>query len=95
MAGDHALITGPITGRIPHGDGHIDVTPEVLYLDSLEEVHAVNASIEVEHAVRGTHPLQVQCKNLDDTNAFPDGAPADVVKAHRAAHKALNKKAGL
>jgi hypothetical protein len=84
----HALVTGPITGRIPHGDGFVDVTPDVVYLDSEEEARAVADSVEVEHAVRGTHPLQAQCAALD-------GAPDDVVKAHRAAHKALNEKAGL
>lgn len=91
----HALITGPITGRIPHGDGYVNVTPDVIYLDTEDEAMSVAEAIEVEHAARGTHPLQAECANLDDPVLFPDGAPDDVVKRHRAEHKALNKKAGL
>lgn len=91
----YALVTGPIQGRIPHGDGFVDVTPDVVYFDSAEESTAVAEAIEVEHAVRGTHPLDVECANLDDPALNPDGAPDDVVKAHRAAHKALKKKAGI
>lgn len=91
----HALVTGPIEGRIPHGDGFVNVTPDVLVFDTAEEAAAVAESIEVEHAVRGTHPLDAECANLDDPSLFPGGAPDDVVKAHRSAHKALNKKAGL
>lgn len=88
----HALITGPIQGRIPHGDGFQDVTPDVLYFDSEDEAKAVADSIEVEHAVRGTHPVQQECVVLDEhRDEFPESA----VKAHQAAHKALNKKAGL
>jgi hypothetical protein len=45
----------------------------------------------VEHAVRGTHPVQHECAVLDE-HGHPDPA---VIKAHKAAHKALNKKAGL
>lgn len=52
----HALITGPITGRIPHGDGWVDVTPDVLMFDTPEQARAVADSIEAEHIVRGTHP---------------------------------------
>jgi hypothetical protein len=95
MAESHALVTGPITGRIPHGDGFVDVTPGVLLFDTQEEAQAVAESIDVEHAIRGTHPLQAECAALDDPAAFPDGPPQDVVKRHRAQHKALNKKAGL
>lgn len=54
----HALITGPITGRIPHGDGHVDVTPDILEFDSAEEAQAVADSIEAEHNVRGSNPVQ-------------------------------------
>lgn len=92
----HALVTGPITGRIPNGDGgFVDVTPDVLLFDTEEEVAAVAEAIEVEHAVRGTHPLAAECANLNDPELHPGGAPEDVVKAHQEAHKALNKKAGL
>jgi hypothetical protein len=91
----HALITGPITGRIPHGDGFADVTPDVVYLHSEEEAVALADSIEVEHAVRGTHPLDAECAQLDDPAAHPDGIPDEVRKAHQKAHKALRKKAGL
>lgn len=63
----HALITGPITGRIPvegHPDGHVDVTPEVLYFDHDSDetppgLQAVADAIDVEHRIRGTHPGQV------------------------------------
>lgn len=87
----HALITGPIQGRIPHGDGFVDVTPEVVYFDSAEEAQAVADSIEVEHVARGTHPVQHECGVL---NQFPDEFHPDVVKNHQAAHKALNQKVG-
>ena len=57
----HALVTGPITGRIPishdkHPQGHVDVTPDVLLLDDPEHVKAVADAIEAEHHARGTHP---------------------------------------
>lgn len=91
----HALVTGPIQGRIPHKNGFIDVTPDVIYLDSEEEVEKVAEAISVEHAVRGTHPLDDECSNLDDPSLHPDGVPDDVRKAHQSAHKALKKKAGL
>lgn len=90
----HALVTGPITGRIPHGDGHFDVTPDVLYFDSADEAQAVAASIEAEHAVRGSHPLQVECATLSDPVLAPE-FPDEVLEAHRAAHKALNERFGL
>lgn len=57
----HALVTGPIQGRIPithdnHPEGHVDVTPDVLLFDSADEVQAVADAIEAEHHARGTHP---------------------------------------
>lgn len=88
----HALVTGPIAGRIPHAGGFVDVTPDVLYVESEEEARAVADSIEAEHAVRGTHPVQLECAVLSEHGA--EFAPA-TIKAHQAAHKALNKKAGL
>lgn len=91
----HALVTGPISGRIPHGDGHLDVTPDVLYFDTPDEVQAAADSIEVEHAHRGTHPIQHECGILDDPRIRPEGVDPKVIEAHRAAHKALNRKAGL
>jgi hypothetical protein len=62
----HALVTGPIVGRIPvpdHPDGHVDVTPDVLYFEhDSDEVPAallaVAEAIDAEHRVRGTHPEQ-------------------------------------
>lgn len=95
MPKDHALATGPITGRIPHGDGHVDVTPDVLYFDTPDEARAVADSIEVEHAIRGTHPLQLECGVLDDPEVRPEGVHPEVIEAHRAAHAALNQKAGI
>ena len=91
----HALITGPITGRIPHGDGFIDVTPDVILLDTEEEAQAIAESISVEHAVRHTHPLDAECADLDDPVLHPGGVPDEVRTAHQKAHKALRKKAGL
>lgn len=91
----HALITGPIQGRIPHGDGFVDVTPEVVYFDTEEEAQSAAEAIEIEHAVRGTHPVQHECGVLDDPEIRPEGVSPDVIKAHRAAHRALNEKAGL
>lgn len=57
----HALVTGPISGRIPisheaHPDGWVNVTPDVLYTDSEEHVKAIADAIEAEHYARGTHP---------------------------------------
>ena len=57
----YALVTGPITGRIPidHAafpQGHVDVTSPVLLFDSTDEVEAVAAAIDDEHRIRGTHP---------------------------------------
>ena len=86
----HALVTGPISGRIPHGDGHLDVTPDVVFFDSSEQAQAAAESIEIEHAVRGTHPLQEECPVLSE-----HGGHDNVIAAHRAAHRALNEKAGL
>lgn len=61
MAETYALVTGPISGRIPikhkaHPEGHVDVTPDVLLLDSPGQLQAVLDAIEAEHRVRGTHP---------------------------------------
>lgn len=97
MPEKHALVTGPITGRIPHGKGFVDVTPDVLYLDSEDEVAAITEAIELEHAHRGSHPLQHECSVLSDESIHPGGLgwSEDTVKAHQAAHKALNKKAGI
>jgi hypothetical protein len=107
----HALITGPISGRIPNGDGFVDVTPDVLLFEDPEEVNAAADAIEVEHAVRGSHPIQAECEVLGPLNAALESGNADdaralayslgvhdhkaVVQAHQKAHKALNKKAGL
>ena len=57
----HALITGPITGRIPikhdnHPDGWVDVTPDVIYADDEHHVQALADAISDEHHARGTHP---------------------------------------
>jgi hypothetical protein len=88
----HALVTGPITGRIPHADGFHDVTPDVLYFDTEDEAKAVADSIEAEHAARGTHPVQTECAVLSQ---HADEFPEATHQAHRAAHAALNEKAGL
>jgi len=86
---DHALITGPITGRIPHGDGFVDVTPDHLYFDTAEEALAVAASIEAEHHARGTHPIQLAVKP-----EHLDGVHPDEVARRHAAHAELNERMG-
>jgi hypothetical protein len=88
----HALVTGPIVGRIPHGDGFLDVTPDALVFDTAEEAQAAADSIEAEHLARGSHPVQTECAVLSQ---HADEFPADVISSHKTAHKALNKKAGL
>jgi hypothetical protein len=65
----HALVTGPIAGRIPvpssdYPEDFIDVTPDNLYFDGSDDpadgppkaLLAVYAAIEDEHRIRGTHP---------------------------------------
>lgn len=85
----HALVTGPITGRIPHGDTFIDVTPDVLLFDTPEEAQAAAASIEVEHATRGTHPVQLEREAL---RQHPDAFPDEVHELHAARHAELMTK---
>src|SRR5689334_17915247 len=92
----HALVTGTgITGRIPvpydaHPDDFVDVTPDVLYFehDSRETPPALLAvadAIEDEHYVRGTHPIQLACKALDDPEEYPV-VTDDLREQHRALH---------
>lgn len=93
MSEAHALVTGnTITGRIPHEGGWLDVTPDVVFFDSHAEVLAAAASIEEEHHARGTHPIQVECRALDDPAEYPHGISDELRAAHRAAHKALNDR---
>lgn len=107
----HALITGPIQGRIPDGNGgFVDVTPDVVYLETEEDVQVMAEAIEVEHAVRGSHPIQAECATLAPLNDAVNDETVDdtvvaahlgvhdhknVLKAHQAAHQSLNRKAGL
>jgi hypothetical protein len=108
----HALITGPIQGRIPDGNGgFVDVTPDVLLFDNEDDVTAAADAIEIEHAIRGSHPIQQACAALGPINAALEAGNAGEAKrlaydlgihdhkgtidAHQKAHKALNKKAGL
>lgn len=91
----HALITGPIDGRIPTGDGKfLNVTPDVLFFDTHDDALAAANAIEAEHHARGSHPLQVECRYLDDPAEHPGGVPQDRIHAHRVAHTALNKRVG-
>jgi hypothetical protein len=95
MSETHALVTGPtIIGRIPHGEGFLDVTPDVLYFDTHAEALAAADSIEVEHHVRGTHPIQLECQALDDPEQYPNGISDEHRAAHRAAHRELNARMG-
>ncbi|MBV9290970.1 MAG: hypothetical protein JO222_00865 [Frankiales bacterium] len=99
-APQHALVTGEISGRIPTpGDDFphdfYDVTPPVLYFDDPQHVAALAHAIEVEHVVRRTHPLQLECDSLNDAAQHPNGVDKDRVKAHQAAHKALHARVGV
>jgi hypothetical protein len=93
----HALVTGPISGRIPVKDSHVDVTPHVLYFEH-DDVSAppqalldVADAIEDEHYVRGTHPIELECQALDDTSQYPD-LPDEVRARHRQMHADLHTK---
>lgn len=95
MAEQHALVTGPISGRIPTPDqavkgDFVDVTRDVLYFDSPQELQAVADAIEVEHYVRGTHPVQATCEEFA---ARDDISPEDRA-AHKKLHTAIAKKVG-
>lgn len=94
-----AIVTGPITGRIPirhdrHPEGHVDVTPDVLYSDDVEHLQAVAHAIEVEHHARGTHPTQLECAHLDDPTQHPHGVDQARREQHREQHAALNARVG-
>lgn len=91
----HALVTGNITGRIPHGDGFVDVTDPIVYVDSEEEAKAIAESIDIENTIRHNHPLDQECDDLDNPVLHPEGVPDEVRQAHQEAHKAMKKKAGL
>jgi hypothetical protein len=113
MAGQHAVATGNITGRIPYKggkDGFIDVTSDYVFVDSVEEAQAVAEAIELEHAARHTHPVQLECEFLGHLNETMQSnktegrreavmlgvhEPEAVLERHQAEHKALNEKAGL
>lgn len=52
----HALITGPIKGTVTLADGTVvDVKPDVIHLDTLEQAQEVAALIGDRHAAEG-HP---------------------------------------
>lgn len=90
-----ALVTGPITGRIPTPDKAIDgdftdVTPDVLVFSDVKQAEAVAAAIEVEHYTRGSHPVQVQCAELD---AQPDITDEERAQ-HRKLHTQVKKRVG-
>jgi hypothetical protein len=96
----HALVTGTgIAGRIPvpsddHPEPFVDVTPDVLYFEHDDPetpppaMVAVADAIEAEHYFRGTHPVQVACRALDDPEQYPD-VPDELRQAHREQHAAL------
>ena len=89
----HALVTGPISGRIPtpHDevpDDYVDVTPDVLYFEGDDTENpppallAVADAIEEEHWVRDTHPVQVQCRELHDQPDITEEALEQHSKLH-------------
>jgi hypothetical protein len=93
----HALVTGPISGRIPishdrHPEGFVNVTDDVIYSDDHDHILAVAHAIEMEHHARGSHPTQLECKHLDDVAAHPNGVDPDRRAQHRATHAALNDR---
>lgn len=52
----HAVLTGPIRGVVTLPDGtDVNVTDEVVYLDSIEQAHAVAHAIGEHYATEG-HP---------------------------------------
>lgn len=82
----HAVITGPITGRVETPDplvpaDSVQVTPDVLYLDTQEQAVALADAIEDTLWQRGTHPLHEQLAELE--------AQADVTPQQVADHKRL------
>ena len=52
----HAVLVGPITGTVTLPDGTvIDVTPEVVYVDTVEAAEQVAHAVSQRYAVEG-HP---------------------------------------
>jgi adenine-specific DNA glycosylase len=89
----HALVTGPIAGRVPVGDSHVDVTPDVLYFEHDDADNPpqalldVAAAIEDEHYVRRSHPLETECAALNEQDASEEAK-----KAHQGRHAELHAK---
>lgn len=56
MPDQHALYTGPIRGTVTLADGTVvDVRPDVVYLDTLEQVEETARLIAERHVAKG-HP---------------------------------------
>lgn len=56
MTAQHAVLTGPIRGIVTLPDGRqIDVSDDIVYLDTLEDAQAVADAIGARHA-RDGHP---------------------------------------
>jgi hypothetical protein len=100
----HALVTGPIQGRIPvdgHPEGWVDVTPDMIFFEHDDEneappqLLAVAEAIENEHYRRGSHPLQLAERALQDPGQYdPEGdQPAREEHARQLAD--LHKRMGL
>lgn len=92
-APQYALVTGPISGRIPTPDpaveaDFVNVTPDVLFFDSQEEVLRVADAIEDEHWARDTHPIQEQCRELDSQPDISD----EEREQHRALHAEIRAR---
>jgi hypothetical protein len=86
----HALVTGPIVGRIPTPDpvvphDFVDVTPDVIYFDNKDHALAVAHAIEDEHWTRGSHPLQLSDEDYDLLND-------EQKQAHVAAHREAKQR---
>lgn len=59
----HALLTGPVTGIIHMEDGTpVNVTPDKIYFDSLEEAQAVAVKIS-EHYEANGHPDDIDIED--------------------------------
>ena len=93
----HALITGPITGRIPTPDpaiphDFVDVTPDVLYFDDQAHALAIADAIEDEHWARGSHPVQLAVKDHAGRDDVSDEERAQAKSQHDEVSKRVAKR---
>lgn len=101
--GAHAVLTGPITGRVPidheaFPDGVVDVTADVMYVGTQEEAVAVADAIEKEHVRRNTHPVQLAARAMkrDEPVLAEQGlsVPKALVDTHKRQLRELAERTG-